>query len=210
MPIVIVDYDVGNLRSVEKGLQKVGAAAVISRDPEVIENAEALVLPGVGAFAECMNNLTGYGLMDSVKRFLGSGRPFLGICVGYQLLFDESEEFGRARGLGVFKGRCVRFGFKAQAGSKIPHMGWNQVRIVKDSRLFKGIADGTDFYFVHSYYPAPEEEDVVVSRTEYGETFASAVERGAVFATQFHPEKSQRAGLKVLENFARIAAGENG
>ncbi len=205
MAIVIVDYDVGNLRSVQKGLETVGARAEISRDPEEIMAAHAMVLPGVGAFAECMNNLREYKLVDVVRDFIGSGRPFLGICVGYQILFELSEEFGRCEGMGVFKGSCVRFEFKAAPGMKIPHMGWNQVRYVKPGRLFRGIENGSDFYFVHSYYPVPE-EDIVVSVTEYGDTFASSVEKGSVFATQFHPEKSQRAGLKVLENFSNFAS----
>jgi len=204
MPVVIVDYDVGNLRSVQKGFERVGAAASISRDAEEIASAPALVLPGVGAFTECMNNLRRYGLLEAVRDYLGSGRPFLGICVGYQLLFEESEEFGRSEGLGVLKGRCVKFPFPAGVGMKIPHMGWNEACFQKKSRLFDGVPDKSDFYFVHSYYPVPD-EDIVVSTTEYGETFASSVEKGNVFATQFHPEKSQRMGLRVLENFAKIS-----
>ncbi|VAX23412.1 Imidazole glycerol phosphate synthase amidotransferase subunit [hydrothermal vent metagenome] len=203
MSVVIVDYDVGNLRSVQKAFERVGASAVVERDAEKISSAKALVLPGVGAFAECMNNLRGFGLLEAVKDFISSGRPFLGICVGYQLLFEKSEEFGDSTGLGVFKGKCVKFKTPASSGHKIPHMGWNQVENKNKSRLLEGIEDGSDFYFVHSYYPVPE-EDIVTSQTEYGEVFASSVERGNIFATQFHPEKSQRVGLKVLKNFARI------
>ncbi len=203
MSVVIVDYDVGNLRSVQKAFERVGASAVVERDAEKISSAKALVLPGVGAFAECMNNLRGFGLLEAVKDFISSGRPFLGICVGYQLLFEKSEEFGDSTGLGIFKGKCVKFRTPASSGHKIPHMGWNQVENKNKSRLLEGIEDGSDFYFVHSYYPVPE-EDIVTSQTEYGEVFASSVERGNIFATQFHPEKSQRVGLKVLENFARI------
>ncbi len=203
MSVVIVDYDVGNLRSVQKAFERVGASAVVERDAEKISSAKALVLPGVGAFAECMNNLRGFGLLEAVKDFISSGRPFLGICVGYQLLFEKSEEFGDSTGLGIFKGKCVKFRTPASSGHKIPHMGWNQVENKNKSRLLEGIEDGSDFYFVHSYYPVPE-EDIVTSQTEYGEVFASSVERGNIFATQFHPEKSQRVGLKVLKNFARI------
>ncbi len=203
MSVVIVDYDVGNLRSVQKAFERVGASAVVERDAEKISSAKALVLPGVGAFAECMNNLRGFGLLEAVKDFISSGRPFLGICVGYQLLFEKSEEFGDSTGLGIFKGKCVKFRTPASSGHKIPHMGWNQVENKNKSRLLEGIEDGSDFYFVHSYYPVPE-EDIVTSQTEYGEIFASSVERGNIFATQFHSEKSQRVGLKVLKNFARI------
>ncbi len=206
MSIVIVDYDVGNLRSVEKALQTVRAEAFISRDPEEIKSADAMVLPGVGAFAECMGNLINLGLIDTVRKFINSGKPFLGICVGYQLLFEKSEEFGSANGLGVLKGECLRFNFKANTNRKIPHIGWNQVRLIKQGRLFKGIKDKTDFYFVHSYYPNPI-ENVIVTDTEYGVRFASSIERDNVFATQFHPEKSQGAGLKVLENFSQISTG---
>lgn len=205
MPIVIVDYDVGNLRSVQKAFERVGAGAVISRDAGEVASAPALVLPGVGAFAECMGNLGKYGLLGAVNGFLGTGRPFLGICVGYQMLFGHSEEFGHSEGLGAIRGGCVRFSFSPGAGFKIPHMGWNQVHFRKKGRLFENVPDGSDFYFVHSYYPVPE-EDVVTGVTEYGGTFASAIEKGNVFATQFHPEKSQRMGLRVLENFTKIAA----
>ncbi len=205
--MIIVDYDIGNLRSVQKGFEKVGVPAIVSGDPEVISNARALTLPGVGAFAECMDNLEKYGLTQVVKDFIGSGRPFLGICVGYQMLFEESEEFGNRAGLGVIKGKCARFGFNPGNGLKIPHMGWNQISMKNSGKLFNGIEDKTDFYFVHSYYPVPEEEGIVTATTEYGgEVFAASIEHGSVFATQFHPEKSQRVGLMVLENFARVAS----
>ncbi|VAX21383.1 Imidazole glycerol phosphate synthase amidotransferase subunit [hydrothermal vent metagenome] len=204
MSIVIVDYDVGNLRSVQKGLEKAGASAKISRDKEDISSATALVLPGVGAFAECMKNLGLYDLLDPVRDFISSGRPFLGICVGYQLLFEESEEFGHCKGIGALKGKCVKFDSNGASGFKIPHMGWNKVDFVKPGRLFKGVPDGSDFYFVHSFYPVPEEE-ITISTTNYGVDFASSVEKGNIFATQFHPEKSQRAGLKVLENFSKLS-----
>lgn len=205
MSVVIVDYDVGNLHSVAKGFQKVGAKTVVSCDRETIKNADALVLPGVGAFGACMDNLKSFGLVPVVKEFLASGRPFLGICVGYQLLFELSEEFGPIDGLGALKGKCVRFSFEAGEGLKVPHMGWNQVKFNKPSKLFDGIDDGSDFYFVHSYYPVPTDSKIVAATCEYGsKTFAAAIESGKIFATQFHPEKSQRVGLKLLENFSKL------
>lgn len=206
MPIVIVDYDAGNLRSVQKAFEKIGASAVVSRNPSDVSGADALVLPGVGAFGECMAHLEKFGLVGAVKDFIASGRPFLGICVGYQILFDGSEESPGVKGLGVFKGKCLKFAFPREAGLKVPHMGWNQVRFRKTGKLFEGVADGSDFYFVHSYYPKPE-EDIAVAATEYGGDFASAAERGSLFAVQFHPEKSQGAGLAVLRNFTAKATG---
>lgn len=206
MSIAIVDYDAGNLRSVQKAFERIGANAIVTRDAKQVESATALVLPGVGAFAECMLHLEKFGLTDTVRNFILSDKPFLGICVGYQLLFEKSDEFGHAKGLGIFKGRCAKFPFTATAGLKIPHMGWNQAIQKKGNcRLFEGIPADSDFYFVHSYYPVPE-ENIVASETEYGgEVFASSIERGNVFATQFHPEKSQKVGLDVLRNFAKIA-----
>ncbi|MDH5757334.1 MAG: imidazole glycerol phosphate synthase subunit HisH [Nitrospinota bacterium] len=206
MSIVIVDYDVGNLRSVQKALEKVGVDAVISRDPERISSADAVVLPGVGAFAECMGNLRRYGLVDVVRDAANGDRPFLGICVGYQMLFESSEEFGDCRGFGVFKGKCVIFPKSQQDHHKIPHMGWNQVRFTRPDPLFAGAEDGADFYFVHSYFPKPE-EDIVLGTTEYEVEFASCASKGKVYGVQFHPEKSQAVGLKVLENFAAMARG---
>ncbi|VAX17534.1 Imidazole glycerol phosphate synthase amidotransferase subunit [hydrothermal vent metagenome] len=204
MSIVIVDYDAGNLRSVQKAFEHVGASALVTREAEAVASAPALVLPGVGAFPECMLNLRRFGLLGAVKDFIASGRPFLGICVGFQLLFDESEEFGKSEGLGVLKGKCIKFRPPLTRRYKIPHMGWNQVEYKNKGKLFEGIEDGSDFYFVHSYYPCPQEE-IIVGETEYGERFASSVETGNIFGTQFHPEKSQGVGLKVLENFSSIA-----
>lgn len=202
MPIIIVDYDAGNLRSVQKAFEKIGAQAQVSRDPADIARADALVLPGVGAFGECMAHLEKFGLVNPVKEFIASGRPFLGICVGYQILFEASEESPGVKGLGVFRGKCLKFDFRRGSGFKTPHMGWNQVRYTKKGRLFEGVADGSDFYFVHSFYPSPE-DDITVSSTDYGITFSSSVEKGSVFAVQFHPEKSQRTGLAVLRNFTK-------
>ena len=201
--IAIVDYDMGNLRSVQKGFEKVGASAAITRDPEVIASSPALVLPGVGAFGVCMEKLEGYGLIGPIKEFIASGKPFLGICLGLQLLFEESEEFGSKKGLGILKGKVLRF---PATGLKVPHMGWNSVEYEKESRLMEGIDNGSYFYFVHSYYVEPV-NSVTLGTTGYGLTFSSAVEMDNVFATQFHPEKSQKAGLKILENFANLSHG---
>ena len=212
--IAIVDYGVGNLRSAAKAMER--AAAEVGREVEVrvtgeraaIESAEAVVLPGVGAFAACMQNLAAAGLVTSVKQTIASGRPFLGICVGMQLLFEESEEFGPVEGLGVLPGRVVRF---RSAGLKVPQIGWNALHLERPSFALDGIAEGTFFYFVHSYYPVPAERGVVAATTRYGEEeFAAAVARDNLFATQFHPEKSQRAGLRLLGNFVRAAAGVRG
>jgi imidazole glycerol-phosphate synthase subunit HisH len=200
--IVVVDYGMGNLRSVQKGFEKVGKAAVISRDEGVIKQAGHLVLPGVGAFPECMANLSRLGLIDPVVDFIHSGRPFLGICLGLQLLFDESEEFGVHAGLKVIPGTVKAF--DKSMGLKIPHMGWNQVAFRKEVPIFKGIADASYFYFVHSYYVAPENAADIAGESEYGITFTAAVARDNIFAVQFHPEKSQENGLKILANFAGL------
>lgn len=205
--IAIIDYDMGNLRSVEKAFEKVGASALITRDPKVIADASHVVLPGVGAFRDCMKNLDGYGLIDPIIKAVDSGKPFLGICLGLQLLFEESAEFGIHRGLGVIKGKVVRFpaGLKSDGDElKVPHMGWNEIKIEKDSELLKDIKDGSFFYFVHSYYAVPDEPGVALTTTGYGVEFTSGVSKGNIMACQFHPEKSQKAGLKVLKNFSGI------
>jgi glutamine amidotransferase len=202
--IAIVDYGRGNLGSVEKAFERVGIPALVTQDPAAVDDAEAVVLPGDGAFHDAMRNLEALGLLPPLRRVLGSARPFLGICLGYQLLFSRSEEFGEGAGLGIIPGVVRRF----PAGRKIPHMGWNQVWQGARLRLFDGIPDGVRFYFVHSYYPEPETQDVRVAECEYGVRFAAAIERGSVFATQFHPEKSQRWGLRLLENFAAVVKGE--
>ncbi len=204
MSLVIVDYDAGNLRSVEKAFAHVGAVATVSRDPKKVSEARALVLPGVGAFADCMANLERYDLVEPIKNFIAGGKPFLGICVGYQLLFDKSEEHGDNEGLGILRGKCVRFDFDPSLRLKIPHMGWNQIRYEKKGKLFEEIAPSTDFYFVHSYYPVPEDTRIITSTTDYAVRFASSIEKENIFATQFHPEKSQQAGLRVIKNFAKI------
>lgn len=205
--IAIIDYDMGNLRSVAKAFEKVGAAAVVTREAKVIESASHVVLPGVGAFKDCMSHLDEFGLIAPVLRSVESGKPFLGICLGLQLLFEESMEFGRHAGLGLLKGSVVRFAASLDAEGtelKVPHMGWNDVKIKKDSALLKGVPDGSYFYFVHSYYAAPASPEVTLTTTEYGVEFTSAVEKDNIMACQFHPEKSQKTGLRILKNFSSL------
>ncbi len=200
--IVIVDYGMGNLRSVEKALASLGAAARISNDPVVIGQADKLILPGVGAFGDGMKNIRTYGIEDAIVRFAASGKPLLGICLGMQMLFEDGEENPGVRGLGIIKGSVRKFDPAAlgPGGLKIPHMGWNQVIWSKKSFLFDGIGDRSNFYFVHSYYPEPG-EDVTAGVTGYGIDFASVIQKGNIAATQFHPEKSQKNGLRLLLNF---------
>lgn len=202
--IALVDYGAGNIRSVHKALLYVGADVRRAACPEDLGEADALVLPGVGAFDDCLNALQRQELLAGVQDFIRSGRPFLGICVGYQALFEGSQEFNSsAAGLGVFPGRVIRF--SGVSGLKVPQIGWNQIDLVRpDCPLFEGIPSGSHFYFVHSYYPEPVDDSIVAARTTYGETFASAVWRGNVFATQFHPEKSQEVGLRLLCNFVGL------
>lgn len=205
--IAIIDYGMGNLRSVQKGFEKVGAGAVLVTAPEELKEAEKIVLPGVGAFRDCMKNLEQAGFVEPVLKLISEGRPFLGICLGLQLLFSESEEFGLHRGLGVIPGRVVRFpDAMTENGEKlpVPHMGWNQISIRGDSPIFSGIADQSNVYFVHSYYVKPEDSSVVAAECRYGIDFCAAIRRDNVFATQFHPEKSQSTGLAMLKNFAEM------
>ena len=203
--IALVDYDSGNLRSVEKALLKVGADVRVTRQPEALKDASAVVLPGVGAFDDCLNAMRKQELLAAIKDFIRAGRPFLGICVGYQALFERSEEFNScAAGLEVFPGSVVRF--SDQPGLKIPQIGWNQLNIVRaDCPLYRGIASGSYVYFVHSFFPKPADKSITATETSYGETFASSVWRDNVFATQFHPEKSQDVGLRLLKNFVDLA-----
>jgi len=198
--IAVVDYGRGNLGSVEKALSGLGMRALITQDPRVVGTAEAVVLPGDGAFHDAMANLQALGLLEPIRACLDQGRPFLGICLGYQLLFTESEEFGQGKGLDVIPGAVRRF----PSGLKVPHMGWNEVMHHGDLRLFEGIPAGAHFYFVHSYYPETADGSLGVATCTYGVTFPAAVERGTLFATQFHPEKSQRWGRRLLENFAEF------
>jgi imidazole glycerol-phosphate synthase subunit HisH len=207
--LAIIDYGMGNLRSVQKGFERVGVAAEVTRDVARIDSADGVVLPGVGAFGACMENLRRFGLVDVVRRLIDRGTPFLGICLGLQLLFDESEEFGPVAGLGVMRGRCVRFHDGSNRELRIPHMGWNQIRKRREVPHLDGIADGTFVYFVHSYCVVPEDDGVVVTMTDYGGEFVSAVARDNVFACQFHPEKSQQVGLRILKNFSAVVAARS-
>jgi glutamine amidotransferase len=204
--VALVDYGSGNLRSVEKALRKAGADVRVITRPEPLREARGAVLPGVGAFDDCITALQKQDLFGPVREFIHSGRPFLGICVGYQALFERSEEFhSRAAGLGIFPGRVVRF--TEQPGLKIPQIGWNQLELVQPKcPLFKGIAEGSYVYFVHSFFPQPQDPGLVATRTTYGNPFASSIWREKVFATQFHPEKSQTVGLKLLRNFVDLCA----
>src|SRR3990172_3087464 len=195
--IVIVDYGMGNLRNVEKVLEKIGCEARLTRNKNEIQRASAIVLPGVGAFKDCMKNLEQYGLIEPLLQSIEKGKPYLGICLGLQILFSESEEFGSHKGLGLIKGRVVKF--KPDPEHKVPHMGWNTVEIEKDCPYLEGIGSGRFFYFVHSYYVVPAEKRWVSTLTEYGAPFASSLWKENLFATQFHPEKSQEDGLKILE-----------
>jgi len=199
--IAIVDYGLGNLKSVKSALDRLGVEAAITSQPGAILAADGVIFPGVGAFPRAMHNLRELGILEAVRGAATSGKPFLGICLGLQLLFTESSEHGRHTGLGIIPGKVIRF----ETGAlKVPHMGWNQVRQARSSELFAGIPDGSFFYFAHSYYAAPDEPAVVIGSTDYGVRFASAVQRGSVFATQFHPEKSGPTGLRMLESFCRL------
>jgi glutamine amidotransferase len=202
--IALLDYGSGNLPSVHKALLKTGANVHIAKTPAEMRGASAVVLPGVGAFDDCINALRKQELLEASRDFIKEGKPFLGICVGYQALFEKSDEFNScAAGLGVFKGSVVRFPEKN--GLKIPQIGWNQIDVVqRDCPLFKGIENGSYVYFVHSFFPKPEDKGIIATQTEYGETFASAIWRDNVFATQFHPEKSQKTGLQLLRNFVEL------
>ena len=206
--IALLDYGSGNLRSVEKALRKVGAEVNVVTRPDGLKSARAAVLPGVGAFDDCITAMQRQELLGGVKEFIASGRPFLGICVGYQALFEKSEEFNScAAGLGVFGGKVVRF--QSLPRLKVPQIGWNQIQITQPAcPLLRGVQDGSHVYFVHSFFPKPKDESIVATRTEYGETFASSIWRDNVFATQFHPEKSQDVGLRLLENFVGLAEGK--
>jgi len=203
--LVIVDYGMGNLRSAQKGFEAAGIDAIVSGDPADVENADGVVLPGVGAFRDCMSNLTQARLIDPLQSAIREGRPFLGICLGMQLLLSLSEEFGLHQGLDVIRGRVVRF--PSARNLKVPHMGWNRVYQAAPTPLLEDIPDGAYFYFVHSYYAVPEDPGVVAGWTEYGTRFASVISTGNVFATQFHPEKSDKWGIRVLGNFGKIVCG---
>lgn len=201
-PILIVDYGMANLRSVQKAFEKVGAAALISADPSVIADADKLVLPGVGAFRDAIARLREANFVDPIRRHIDQGKPFLGICLGLQLLFTTSYEDGVHKGLDLFPGEIVRF--ENIPGLKVPHMGWNQLRVRKPAPIFRDLpADGA-VYFVHSYYVKPKDASIIAAETDYPTPFASAIWQGNVMATQFHPEKSQKVGLAMLKNFAQL------
>lgn len=224
--LAIVDYGMGNIRSVEKGFIKIGADVRITSDPKIIADAQGIVLPGVGAFKDCMKNLDNLKLLGTIKKEIQKGKPFLGICLGLQILFTESEEFGICKGLDVFRGKVVKFKFqktedRAQntdreslssvicslsSDLKIPHMGWNTVKLTRRTPIFNGIQDNSYFYFVHSYYVVPEDKEIIAGKTDYGIDFVSMIWKDNVFATQFHPEKSQELGIKILKGFKDFVA----
>jgi glutamine amidotransferase len=200
--IAIIDYQMGNLRSVQKGFEKVGHSATITSDPIELEKADRVVLPGVGAFGDAMAELRRRDLVQPIRDAVDSGKPFLGICLGLQLLFDVGYEGGEFEGLGILRGKVVRFDLPPTL--KVPHMGWNQCAIKQPAPVLEGLADGTFFYFVHSYYAVPDDPNVVTLEADYGHPFCAAVWRDNLFATQFHPEKSQADGLRILKNFAEL------
>jgi glutamine amidotransferase len=200
--IAIVDYQMGNLRSVQKALEKVGHAAEITSDPQVLGRADKIILPGVGAFRDAIAELRGRDLVGPIKDAIEAGKPFLGICLGLQLLFDVSYEDGEYEGLGIVSGEVIRFQLPPEY--KVPHMGWNQAKIVRRAPILDGIEEGAHFYFVHSYYVVPTDRDLVAIEAEYPDPFCAMVWRDNLFATQFHPEKSQANGLRLLKNFAEL------
>ena len=203
--IAIIDYGAGNIQSVSKALAHIGCEAFITRDKDKILKADGAVLHGVGSFGDTMDTMTEYGIKDTVIEYAKSGKPFLGICLGLQLLFPKSEESPEAEGLGIFDGSITKI--PSGEGLKIPHIGWNSLDIKKNGGLFKGIGKNPYVYFVHSYFLNASDKSIVSAQTEYGVTIDAAVEQGNVYATQFHPEKSGETGLKILRNFADIVNG---
>ncbi|MCS6957496.1 MAG: imidazole glycerol phosphate synthase subunit HisH [Aquificaceae bacterium] len=203
MNLVLIDYGMGNLRSVSKALERVGFRVKITSEAEEVKKADAIVLPGVGAFRDAMENLRRLGLLKEILRHVEKGKPYLGICLGLQLLFEKSYEFGESEGLGVLEGEVMLL----PTTVKVPHIGWNQLWKNKPSDLLEGLRDGEYFYFVHSYHVVPKREDVILTKTDYGIDFVSSVEYQNIFAVQFHPEKSQKAGLRLLENYRRRIYG---
>ena len=206
--IAIIDYGMGNLRSVQKGFEHTGHEAVVTSDAKTILDADKVVLPGVGAFSDCMKNLEQYGLIDAVRASISSGKPFLGICLGLQLLFTESEEFGTSKGLDIIKGRVIRFkgpAFdtpnSALGTLKVPHMGWNSISIKRRAPALQDVPDNSHVYFVHSFHVVPDDKNVIATTTSYGIEFVSSIWKDNIFAVQFHPEKSQTLGLSILKRF---------
>ena len=200
--IAIIDYDAGNIKSVEKALQKLGAEVIITKDAEVILSADKVILPGVGAFGDAMSNLKKYGVVEVIQKVVEKGTPFMGICLGLQLLFERSDETPGVEGLGILKGEILRI--PENGDLKIPHMGWNSLHLQNNGRLYKGLEENSYVYFVHSYYLKAEEEEIVKATTEYSVNIHASVEKGNVFACQFHPEKSSDVGLKILQNFVEL------
>lgn len=201
--IAMIDYDAGNIKSVEKALQKLGVDVVITKDPKVILEADKVILPGVGAFGDAMANLKKYELDDVICQVVEKGTPFLGICLGLQLLFERSDETPGVKGLGILKGEIRRI--PDRENFKIPHMGWNSLHLQNQGRLFKGLSENAYVYFVHSYYLKAEEAEIVKATTEYGVEIHASVEKGNIFACQFHPEKSSDVGLQILKNFVELS-----
>ena len=201
--VAIIDYDAGNIKSVQKAIESLGEEAIVTRDPEVILNAPRVILPGVGAFGDAMEKLHNYGLVDVIHEVVKRNIPFLGICLGLQLLFERSDETPGVEGLGILKGEIKRI--PDTEGLKIPHIGWNSLKYPNSGRLYEGIPEESYVYFVHSYYLEARDEKMVVATTEYGTTIHASVEQGNVFACQFHPEKSSSVGLKILDNFLKIS-----
>lgn len=202
--IAIIDYGAGNIKSVEKALRFLGASIVLTNKSSEILKSDAAILPGVGAFDDCVNSLIRLGIYETIREFIQLGKPFLGICIGYQVLFEKSFEFNsQAIGLSIFKGNVVRFNDRHKL--KVPQIGWNSIEIIKtDCPIFNGIRSGSYFYFVHSFYPVPEDPAIIAAKTSYGDEFASVVWKDNVYATQFHPEKSQKTGLILLSNFINL------
>lgn len=200
--IAIIDYDAGNIMSVKKAVEFLGQEAVITRDPDILLNADKVILPGVGAFGDAMEKINNYGLNEVIHKIVDKGTPFLGICLGLQLIFDESEESPGVKGLSLLPGKIVKFSGKDEL--KVPQIGWNSISFPKKSRLFEGIKDDSYVYFVHSYYLSADNREDVAAVAEYGETFDAAVESNNIFACQFHPEKSSEVGLKIIENFLNL------
>jgi imidazole glycerol-phosphate synthase subunit HisH len=202
--IAIIDYGMGNLRSVQKGFERVGCEAMVTSDVRTILNASKVVLPGVGAFPDCMRNLQQCGLIDVIHETINSGKPFLGICLGLQLLFTESEEFGISRGLDIIKGRVIRFKGPEFTALKVPHMGWNAISIKRRAPALYDVPDNCNVYFVHSFHVIPEDNNIIATTTSYGIDFVSSIWKDNIFATQFHPEKSQALGLTILKHFGEM------
>ena len=207
--IAVIDYGMGNLRSVEKSFQAIGAQVIVTHDRNLILNADSIVLPGVGSFKDCMANLQKLNLIDPIRESINNGKPFLGICLGLQILFDESEEYGPVAGLGILAGKVVKFPNKISETKngpliKVPHMGWNKILVKKTDSLFETVETTPYFYFVHSYYVVPEDPDIVATVTHYGIEFVSGIQYKNIYAFQFHPEKSQTLGLSLLKRFSNL------